>query len=324
MVLMGGDINRILITGAMGQIGSELTADLQKTYGIKNVVATDIREPNEAYKGSYEKLDVLDQDRMRQLIKTYDIDTVYHLAAILSATGEKRPELAWDINIHGFCNLLTVAKEGQVQKIFHPSSIAAFGPETPRDNTPQETVLKPRTIYGVTKVVGELLGNYYFEKWGVDVRGARLPGVISNFAPPGGGTTDYAVEIFYEAIKHQKYTCFLRPDSTLPMIYMPDCLKAFKQLMEAPVEHLKHHTDFNLGAISFDPAMLAAEIKTHIPEFKISYEPDYRQKIADSWPKSIDDTAARNEWGWSPNYDLKAMVADMLKVLGERHKKGEL
>jgi len=324
MVLMSGDINRILITGALGQIGSELTVDLQKTYGIDNVVATDIKEPKDDFKGAYEKLDVLDQDRMRQLIKEYDIDTVYHLAAILSATGEKRPDLAWNININGFCNLLTVAKEEKVSKIFHPSSIAAFGPETPKINTPQETVLKPRTIYGVTKVVGELLGNYYFEKWGVDVRGARLPGVISNVAPPGGGTTDYAVEIFYDAIKHKKYTCFLKPDSKLPMIYMPDCLKAFKQLMEAPIENLKHHTDYNLGAISFDPAELVAEIKTHIPEFTITYEPDFRQKIADSWPKSIDDSAARSEWGWSRDYDLKAMVADMLKVLGERYQRGEL
>ena len=324
MILMSGDINRILITGALGQIGSELTVDLQKTYGIDNVVATDIKEPKDDFKGAYEKLDVLDQDRMRQLIKEYNIDTVYHLAAILSATGEKRPDLAWNININGFCNLLTVAKEGKVSKIFHPSSIAAFGPETPKINTPQETVLKPRTIYGVTKVVGELLGNYYFEKWGVDVRGARLPGVISNVAPPGGGTTDYAVEIFYDAIKHQKYTCFLKPDTKLPMIYMPDCLKAFKQLMEAPIENLKHHTDYNLGAISFDPTELVAEIKTHIPEFTITYEPDFRQKIADSWPKSIDDSAARSEWGWSRDYDLKAMVADMLKVLGERYQRGEL
>ena len=324
MVLMGGDIRRILITGAMGQIGSELTEDLQKTYGVDNILATDIKDPQEGFHGNYEKLDVLDQDAMRSIVKSYDIDTIYHLAAILSAAGEQKPDLAWKVNVMGFCNVMTITKEEQVSKVFHPSSIAAFGPETPKVNTPQHTVLKPRTIYGVTKVVGELLGNYYFEKWGVDVRGARLPGVISNVAPPGGGTTDYAVEIFYEAIKHQEYTCFLKPDSTLPMIYMPDCLKAFKELMDAPIENLKHHTDFNLGALSFNPAELAAEIKKHIPEFKISYKPDFRQKIADSWPKSIDDSAARLEWGWSPDYDLGAMVADMLKVLGERHKRGEL
>ena len=324
MVRMGGDIKRILVTGAMGQIGSELVEELQKTYGINNILATDIKNPQEDYKGNYEKLDVLDQERMRSLVKSYDIDVIYHLAAILSAAGEKRPELAWKVNIEGFCNVMTIAKEGHLSRIFHPSSIAAFGPETPRDNTPQHTVLKPRTIYGVTKVVGELLGNYYFEKWGVDVRGARLPGVISNVAPPGGGTTDYSVEIFYEAIENQEYTCFLKPDSTLPMIYMPDCLKAFKDLMNAPVESLKHHTDFNLGSLSFNPAELASEIQKHVPEFKIKYEPDFRQKIADSWPNSIDDSAAREEWGWSPDYDLSAMVTDMLKVLGERHKKGEL
>jgi threonine 3-dehydrogenase len=323
MVLMGGDIRRILITGAMGQIGSELTEELQTNCGVDNVLAIDIREPRDDFRGNYEKLDVLDQDRMRSLVNEYDVDTIYHLAAILSATGEKRPELAWKVNIEGFCNVMTIAKEGRISKVFHPSSIAAFGPETPRVNTPQHTVLKPRTIYGVTKVVGELLGNYYFEKWGVDVRGIRLPGVISNVAPPGGGTTDYAVEIFYEAIKHQKYTCFLKPDSTLPMIYMPDCLKSFKELMNAPLENLKHHTDFNLSALSFSPAELAAELKTHISEFKITYEPDFRQKIADSWPKSIDDNAAREEWGWKPDYDLKAMVADMLKVLGERHERGK-
>ncbi len=314
---------RIMITGATGQIGSELTTDLQKIHGLDDVLLTGRHEPYHEYSGNFEILDVLNQERMRELIKQYDIDTVYHLAAILSAKGEQDPESAWKINVEGFYNVLTVAKEGMISKIFHPSSIAAFGPETPRENTPQETVLKPRTIYGVTKVVGELLGNYYYEKWGVDVRGARLPGVISNVAPPGGGTTDYAVEIFYEAIKHKKYTCFLKPDSALPMIYMPDCLKAFRQLMDAPVDDLKHHTDFNLGSMSFTPADLAAEIKTHIPEFKIAYKPDFRQKIADSWPKSIDDSAARLEWGWSPDYDLGAMVADMLKVLGERYKRGE-
>lgn len=321
---MGEDIRRVLITGALGQIGSELTVELQKTHGVDNILASDIREPTDNFHGNYEQLDVLDQDRMLSLVKEYDIDTIYHLAAILSAAGEKNPELAWKVNIMGFCNVMTVAKEGHISKIFHPSSIAAFGPETPKINTPQHTMLKPRTIYGVTKVVGELLGNYYFEKWGVDVRGIRLPGVISNVAPPGGGTTDYAVEIFYEAIKHQEYTCFLRPDSTLPMIYMPDCLKAFKELMDAPLENLKHHTDFNLNALSFSPAELADEIMRHIPEFKIRYEPDFRQEIADSWPKSIDDSASREEWGWNPDYDLAAMVDDMLRVLGKRHQRGEL
>ncbi len=321
---MGGNIKRVMITGAMGQIGSELTLDLQDTYGVNNVIATDIREANDEYRGKYEKLDVLDHESMRSLLRQYDVDAVYHLAAILSASGEKKPDLAWKINVQGLLNLLSIAREDYVSRLFHPSSIAVFGPETPKIDTPQETVLKPRTMYGVTKVVGELLGKYYWEKWGVDIRGIRLPGVISNVAPPGGGTTDYAVEIFYEAIKHQEYTCFLKPDSTLPMIYMPDCLKAFKQLMDAPVENLKHHTDFNLASLSFSPAMLVAEIRRHIPQLKVVYSPDFRQGIADSWPKSIDDSSARREWGWSPDYDLRAMVDDMIKVLCERHERGKL
>ena len=321
---MSGDVNRVLITGATGQIGAELVPDLQKQYGVNNVIASGRREAPEGFNGIYEVVDVLDKDRMRDVVKQYDIDTVYHLAALLSAKGELNPENAWTINIEGFKNVLAVAMDCKVKKIFHPSSIAVFGPETPRDNTPQETILKPRTMYGVTKVTGELLGNYYFEKFGVDVRGARLPGIISNVAPPGGGTTDYAVEIFYEAIKHGKYTCFLGPNSSLPMMYMPDCLRAFNMLMEAPLENLKHHTDFNLAGISFNPKELSDEIKKHMPEFKITYKPDFRQKIADSWPKSIDDSASREEWGWSPSYDLEAMVADMLKVLGKRHERGEL
>ncbi len=274
---MGGDIGRVLVTGASGQIGSELVTKLQTIYGVENVIASDLKGPRDGFNGVYEALDVLDKEKMVELIKEYDVDLVYHLAAILSATGEKLPDLAWRVNIEGFRNVLDLAKEGLVQKIFHPSSIAAFGPETPRENTPQDTVLKPRTMYGVTKVVGELLGNYYFEKYGVDVRGARLPGIISNVAKPGGGTTDYAVEIFYEAIKTGSYVCFLKPDATLPMMYMPDCLKAFLDLMDAPLENLKRHTDYNLDALSFSPAELASEIRNHIPEFKISYEPDFRR-----------------------------------------------
>ena len=321
---MSGDIRRVLVTGATGQIGSELVPNLQKRFGVNNVIASGRRASPDDFNGIYEVIDVLDKERMDEVVHQYDIDEVYHLAALLSAKGEMQPEMAWKINIEGFKNVLEVTRKRNIKKIFHPSSIAAFGPETPRDRTPQETVLKPRTMYGVTKVTGELLGNYYFEKFGVDVRGVRLPGIISNVAPPGGGTTDYAVEIFYEAIKHGKYTCFLGPESTLPMMYMPDCLKAFNMVMDAPLEKLKHHTDFNLAGISFNPFELASEIMTHIPEFNITYEPDFRQKIADSWPKSIDDTASREEWGWSPDYDLSSMVADMLRVLGERHKRGEL
>lgn len=321
---MGGESRRVLITGATGQIGSELVPMLQGIYGAENVIGSGRRVRPASFEGLYEVIDVLDGERLLEVVKDYDIDEVYHLAAILSAKGENDPDSAWDINIEGFRNVLEVARSGHIEKILHPSSIAAFGPETPQDMTPQETVLKPRTMYGVTKVTGELLGNYYFEKYGVDVRGARLPGIISNVTPPGGGTTDYAVEIFYEAIKEGSYVCFLKHDATLPMMYMPDCLKSFVDLMEAPLESLKHHTDYNLAAISFDPAELAAEIQKHIPEFTVSYEPDFRQKIAETWPKTIDDSCARDEWGWSPDYDLASMVADMLQVLGERHQRGDL
>ncbi len=320
---MGGDVRRVLVTGAMGQIGSELVPYLRGFYGDDNVLATDIRPAMEGYEGWYEPLDVLDSEQFKRLVEENEINEVYHLAAILSATGELKPDLAWNVNINGFRNVLELARDGCIGKIFHPSSIAAFGSETPRDNTPQDTVLTPRTMYGVTKVTGELLGNYYYNKFGVDVRGIRFPGVISNVAPPGGGTTDYAVEIFYEAIKDGSYDCFLRHDTTLPMIYMPDCLRSFKELMDAPVDDLKHRTSYNLSAISFNPAELAAEIRMHLPEFTITYKPDYRQEIADTWPKSIDDSCAREEWGWSHEYDLGSMVADMIKVLRARHEKGE-
>lgn len=318
---MGTDGLCVLVTGATGQIGSELVPMLQGRYGRNNVIASGRREHPDDFKGVYEELDVLDKERMHKVVKQYDVNAVFHLAAILSAKGEKNPENAWEINIEGFKNVLEVTRKTAIKKIFHPSSIAVFGPETPKVMTPQETVLKPRTMYGITKVSGELLGNYYFEKYGVDVRGARLPGIISNVTPPGGGTTDYAVEIFYEAIKTGSYKCFLKPDSTLPMMYMPDCLRAFEQLMSAPIDVLKHHADFNLAGVSFSPEELSSEIQKHIPEFTITYEPDFRQEIADSWPKSIDDSAAREEWGWSPRYDLESMVTDMLKVLGKRLRK---
>lgn len=312
----------ILVTGATGQIGSELVPELRKKFGNdKVVVGVHNRLPTGDLKdGPYTKVDVSKKSTVEEAVKEYDIDTIYHMAAILSAGGESNPWLAWDVNMNGTYNVLEVAREQKLKQVFCPSSIAVFGPETPRTNTPQETVLKPRTIYGVTKVAGELLCNYYFEKFGLDVRGVRYPGIISNKTLPVGGTTDYAVEIFYEAIKHKKYNCFLRADSTLPMMYMPDCIKATLDLMDAPLNKLKHHVDFNLASINFNPAELAAEIKRHIPEFKIIYEPDKRQIIADSWPMSIDDSAARKEWGWKPSYDLPMMVEDMLKVLKDRIK----
>ncbi len=318
---------KILVTGAAGQIGSELTMALRERYGSENVVATGHRTPPSAKlrdSGPFEVIDVTRRETVEPILDKYKIDTVYHLAAILSVVGEKNPQLAWDVNINGLYNILELARERKMARVFCPSSIAAFGPETPRENTPQETVLRPKTMYGLTKVAGELLCDYYFQRFGLDVRGVRYPGIISNVTPPGGGTTDYAVEIFYEAIKHKKYTCFLRPDSMLPMMYMPDCLNATIMLMEADVSKLKHHCDFNLAAFSFDPAQLVAAIQEHIPEFACDYKPDFRQKIADSWPVSIDDSAARTEWNWKPQYDLAGMVKDMLDKLGKRHAEGKL
>ncbi|MGQ9680828.1 MAG: NAD-dependent epimerase/dehydratase family protein [Candidatus Bathyarchaeia archaeon] len=299
---------------------------MRAKFGKENViVGVHNRPPSEGLEdGPYTMVDVTMRDSVERAVVDYEVDTIYHMAAILSAAGERNPWLAWDVNINGTYNVLEVAREHKLMRVFCPSSIAVFGPETPRVNTPQETVLKPRTIYGVTKVAGELLCNYYWEKFKLDVRGVRYPGIISNKTLPGGGTTDYAVEIFYEAIKHGEYKCFLREDSTLPMMYMPDCIKATLDLMDAPLENLKHHCDFNVNALSFSPRDLAEEIKHHIPDFKITYEPDYRQGIADSWPISLDDSAAREEWGWKPSYDLPSMVEDMLKVLREKHAKGLL
>ncbi len=321
------DMRNILVIGAAGQIGSELTAALRERYGSESVVAADIKQPSpELYhSGPFEFLDVTRKEALEGVVLGHNVDTIYHMAAILSATGEANPNLCWNVNVNGLRNVLEVARERQLTRVFCPSSIAAFGPETPRDDTPQETVMRPRTVYGITKVVTELLGNYYFEHYGLDVRGLRYPGIISNVTPPGGGTTDYAVEIFYQAIRHKRYTCFVRPDTVLPMMYMPDCIKATIQLMEADLERLKHHTDFNLAAMSFSAAELAAEIKKHIPEFNVTFEPDpVKQAIADSWPRSIDDSAAREEWGWQPDYDLATMTADMLEKLERRYREGKL
>jgi len=322
-----GDMNKILVTGACGQIGSELTMMLRERYGNENVVATGHRtEPSPKLRdsGPFVLINVTRRETVEEIVDEYDIDTIYHMAAILSATGEKNPNLAWDVNINGLYNVLEIARERKLARVFCPSSIAAFGPETPQENTPQETVLRPTTMYGVTKVAGELLCDYYVRRFGVDVRGVRYPGIISSETPPGGGTTDYAVEIFYEAIKHKRYTCFLREDSVLPMMYMPDCLKATIDLVEADFSRLEHHADFNLAAMSFSPAELVAEIQRHIPEFTCDYKPDFRQAIADSWPRTIDDSAARREWGWEPEFDLAAMVKDMLERLGKRYAEGEL
>jgi nucleoside-diphosphate-sugar epimerase len=319
-------MKKILVTGATGQIGSELVPELRKIYGNNNVVVgVHTRPPpGDLTIGPTEKVDVADKQSIEESVTKYNIDTIYHMAAILSAGGEKDPWLAWKVNMDGTYNVLETAREHKLVRVFCPSSIAAFGPETPRDNTPQDTVLRPRTMYGLTKVAGELLCNYYFNKFGLDVRGLRYPGIISNKTPPTGGTTDYAVEIFYEAIKNGRYQCFLREDSWLPMMYMPDCIKATIDLMNADLKKLKHHADYNLAAMSFTPKEISDEIKKHLPKFTITYKPDFRQAIADSWPKSIDDSVAREEWGWKPSYDLKTMTKDMLEVLGEKHKQGKI
>lgn len=311
-------MTKILITGALGQIGSELTAALKKIYGEKNVVTSDIKDEVAEEFLPYEKLDVLDKSRLYEIVKKHDIKIIYHLAAILSAAGEKNPALCWDINMNGLYNILEAARELSVKQIICPSSIAVFGPETPRDNTPQETIIMPKTMYGLTKAAGELLCDYYVAKFGIDVRGIRYPGLISYKTPPGGGTTDYAVEIFYEAIKNKSYTCFLEKDTVLPMMYMPDAIRGTIQLSQTEFSKLKHHSNFNFAAISFSCEELANEIKKHIPEFKIEYKPDFRQKIANSWPKSIDDSASRNEWGWKVEYDLAKMTEDMIKNLKQK------
>ncbi len=321
------EIKRILVVGAVGQIGSELTLALREKYGADNVVAAGRKtkpSPELRDSGPFTWCDVVDRKRLNETIKEFSIDTIVNMAAILSAKGEKNPQRCWDVNVTGLINTLEAAREHDLVQVLCPSSIAVFGPETPRDNTPQETVLKPTTMYGVTKVAGELLCDYYVRRFNVDARGLRYPGIISAETLPGGGTTDYAVEIYYKAIEEGRYTCFVREDTALPMMYMPDCIKATMDLMAAPFESLKHHGDFNVGAMSFTAGELAAEIKKHVPDFEVTYEPDFRQDIADSWPSSLDDSAAREEWGWQPAYDLAKMTEDMLKRLKERHEKGEL
>lgn len=318
-------MKKILIVGAIGQIGSELTMELRKIYGGENVIASDKKNaPSDKIKnsGPFECVDVIDKNSVIHLIKKYNVDTIVDLAAILSATGEQNPMLAWNININGLINVLEIAREFQMQQVMIPSSIAVFGPDTPNECAPQKTVLRPTTMYGITKVAGELLGDYYVKKYGLDVRGLRYPGIISNETLPGGGTTDYAVAIYYNAVKSGKYTCFVKEDTRLPMMYMPDCLKATIDLMHADFKKLKHHSDFNVGAMSFSVSELAENIRKYIPNFTVEYKPDYRQAIADSWPKAVDDSAARSEWGWKPNYDLDSMTQDMLKVIGEKHKQG--
>lgn len=310
-------MKKILITGALGQIGSELTVKLREIYGQDNVIATDIRKTDSAAaaNGPFEILDVMDANKMVDLAKRYEVDTIMHMAALLSATAETKPVFAWNLNMGGLMNALETARELNLQ-FFTPSSIGAFGPSTPKDNTPQDTIQRPTTMYGVNKVAGELLADYYFHRFGVDTRGVRFPGLISYVTPPGGGTTDYAVEIYYEAIKNGKYSSYIDKGTYMDMMYMPDALGAIIDLMEADPSKLIHRNAFNVTAMTFDPEELTAEIKKHIPGFEISYNVDpVRQAIADSWPNSIDASAAAEEWGFEAKYDLSSMTADMLEKL---------
>lgn len=313
---------RVLVTGACGQIGSELTSVLHDLYGVDRVIATDIRRPDAACcwreDAPYAPLDVCDRDALQALVDKHEIDTVYHMAAILSARGEETPQSAWDVNICGLMNTLEVARTHGSLRVFCPSSIAVFGPSAPKEHAPQSTLLEPTTMYGITKVAGELLGEYYARRYGVDVRGVRYPGIISSETPPGGGTTDYAVEIFYHAILSGHYVCFVRPDTVLPMMYMPDCIKATLDLMEAERASLRNRCNFNIASMSFSAQQLAEAVGKHVPGFVCEYQPDARQAIADSWPRSIDDAPARTQWGWTPRYDLASMVEDMLSRLRRR------
>ena len=308
---------KILVIGASGQIGVELTLALRKIHGNHNIIASDLREENDLLKGTgpYVSIDVMNKEMLHVQVIRQNITQIYLLAAILSATGEKNPNLAWHLNMQGLLNVLDIAREEKLKKVYWPSSIAVFGPTSPKQQCPQHTIIEPSTVYGISKYAGEFWCNYYFHRYGVDVRSLRYPGLISYKSAPGGGTTDYAVEIFHEALESKKYTSFLREDTYLPMMYMPDAIRATIELMEAPANKISVRTSYNLSSMSFSPKEIAAAIKKHIPEFTINYQPDYRQQIADSWPQSIDDSYARNDWGWAHEYDLERMTADMLENL---------
>jgi nucleoside-diphosphate-sugar epimerase len=304
---------KILIIGAGGQIGLELTENLSKIYGNDQVIPSDLKSEGNFANNPYEQLDALDKDALFKIVKKHGITQVYHLAALLSATGEQNPMFAWKLNMESLFYVLDLAKEKHIQKIYWPSSIAVFGPTTPRENTPQYTVMEPSTIYGISKQAGERWCEWYFKKFGVDVRSIRYPGLIGWKSAPGGGTTDYAVHIFHEALKHNHYTSFLSENTALPMMHMEDAIRATVELMHAPSEKIKIRGSYNLSGLSFTPAEIANEIKKHLPEFRIDYAPDFRQAIADSWPKSINDQEAREQWGWKEKYNLEALVKNMLE-----------
>ena len=308
---------KILVIGASGQIGVELTMALRKIYGNANVIASDLREQNPLLEGTgpYVSLDVMNKEMLHVQVIRQNVTQIYLLAAILSATGEKNPGLAWNLNMQGLLNVLDIAREEKLHKVYWPSSIAVFGPTSPKINCPQQTIIEPITVYGISKYAGEFWCNYFNQRFGVDVRSLRYPGLISYKSAPGGGTTDYAIEIFQQALEEKKYQCFLNENTYLPMMYMPDAIRATIELMEAPAEKISVRTSYNTSAMSFSPKEIAASIKQHIPLFNISYQPDYRQAIADSWPQSIDDTVAQHDWHWKPEYDLDKMTADMLSNL---------
>lgn len=306
---------KILVIGACGQIGVELTLELRRIYGGSNVVASDLRAENDLLKGTgpYVSLDVMNKEMLHVQVIRQNITQIYLLAAILSATGEKNPNLAWHLNMQSLLNVLEIAKDEDVQKVYWPSSIAVFGPTSPKKNCPQQTIIEPTTVYGISKYAGEFWCNYFNHRYKIDVRSLRYPGLISYKSEPGGGTTDYAVEIFHDAIDENKYVCPLNEDTYLPMMYMPDAIRATIELMESPVNKIKVHTSYNISGMSFSPKEITAEIKKHLPKFTINYKPDYRQQIAESWPQSIDDSVANNDWGWKPKYNLAEMTTDMLR-----------
>ncbi len=317
-------MKRVLVTGSSGQIGSDLVPELRRLYGEDNVVAAFHRKPPHSMERSlpHVNLDVTDYFSVDRAVKDYGINTIFHLASVLSNLGEQNPSLAYAVNIEGTWNVLQSAKDNNVESVTIPSSIAAFGPETPRTRTPNDTIQKPRTIYGISKVLGEHLGNYYYRRFGLDVRGVRLPGIVSWKTEPTAGTTDYAVAIFYDALRHGSYECYIRPDTRLPMMYMPDALQALVKLAEADGNKLEHRADFNVNAMSFTPEELAETIRKHIPDFKVRYKIDLRrQEITDSWPESLDDSDARREWGWKPSYDIGLMTVDMLENLERKLQK---
>ncbi len=312
-------MSTVLIIGACGQIGTELTKKLREVYGKDKVIASDVRKgtPEFVASGPFEVVNALDFNQIETVIEKYNVDEVYLMAALLSATAEKNPAFAWDLNMNSLFHVLNLAKAGKIKKIFWPSSIAVFGPTTPKQNTPQYTVMEPSTVYGISKQSGERWCEYYHNIYGVDVRSIRYPGLISWSTPPGGGTTDYAVDIYHKALSDNKYTCFLSEDTRLPMMYMNDAIRATVEIMQAPAENIKIRSSYNLSAMDFTPKEITEAIQKHIPDFTIDYAPDFRQKIADSWPQSIDDSSARQDWGWKHNFDLDAMTADMLEHLRE-------